>query len=250
MTVAPVARLLIGLVLVSSACGGGDDSRIRVLAASSLTDAFEALSDAFAATDAAAGVRVELSFAGSATLAAQLEEGAPADVVATADEATMARVVESGRTVAQPEVFAANELAIAVHPSAAAEVVELDDLGDDGVLVAMCAPQVPCGSLSAELLADAGVEVDAATYEPNVRSVLTKVALGEVDAGLVYRTDLAGVDPDDVVERPTGVADAPHNRYPIAPLSADPAAQAFIDFVRSPAGQNMLAGFGFDAVGP
>ena len=250
MTVPPMARLVVGLLLLWSACGADDDTSIRVLAASSLTDAFEALAEAFAATEAAGGMSVELSFAGSATLAAQLEEGAPADVVATADEATMARVVESGRAVAPPQLFATNELTIAVHPSATAEVAELADLGDDEVLVALCAPQVPCGALSGELLAAAGVEVDPATNEPNVRSVLTKVVLGEVDAGLVYRTDLAGAEPDDVVERPTGVTDAPRNRYPIAALSDDAAAQAFVEFVRSPAGQTVLASFGFEAARP
>lgn len=236
---------------VLAACGnGGEDKSVRVLAASSLTDVFDVLAADFEATEAGADLDIELSFAGSSTLAAQIEEGAPADVVALANEATMARVEASERVVKGPVPFAENTLVVAVHPSAADTIGSIADLESDDALVAICAPQAPCGALSAELLAAAMVDRTPTTSEPNVRSVLTKVRLGEVDAGLVYETDVARLGPDSVVVRTVPEAETIRNRYPIATVSDDDGADAFVAYVLSPPAQETLADFGFRPVTP
>lgn len=235
--------VLAAAALAAGACsaGGGGDA-ITVLAASSLTDVFEEMIAAFEETDGARGVEVGLVLGGSSALATQLEEGAPGDVVATASPSTMERVVRAGRVRGEPVVFARNSLVIAVERSNPRGIDGLDDLGADGLLVARCAPQVPCGALADELLAAAGVDLQPASLEPNVRSVLTKVSLGEVDAGLVYRTDVTSA-PVDAVE-PRG-ARAFTTAYQIARLGDDPAAAAFVDFVLSADGQAILAAAGF-----
>lgn len=235
--------VLAAAALAAGACsaGGGGDA-ITVLAASSLTDVFEEMIAAFEETDGARGVEVGLVLGGSSALATQLEEGAPGDVVATASPSTMERVVRAGRVRGEPVVFARNSLVIAVERSNPRGIDGLDDLRADGLLVARCAPQVPCGALADELLAAAGVDLQPASLEPNVRSVLTKVSLGEVDAGLVYRTDVTSA-PVDAVE-PRG-ARAFTTAYQIARLGDDPAAAAFVDFVLSAEGQAILAAAGF-----
>lgn len=235
---------------VLASCGAGDAASIRVLAASSLTDAFDALAQEFEQTGAGTDTGVELVFAGSSALATQLEEGAPADVVATADGSTMERIVLSGRAVAAPVEFARNSLVIAVTPAAALQVRSLADLARDDLLVALCAPQVPCGRLSEQLLERSGLQVDPVSREPNVRAVLTKVVLGEVDAGLVYATDLVGVPPSEAVAVVPEGATTLTTTYPIAQLSEAPAAQAFVDFVRSPDGRRILERFGFETSDP
>ena len=126
------------------------------------------------------------------------------------------------------------------------EVEDLSDLGDDSVTVVLCAPEVPCGAASQTLLANAGVTVAPASLEQNVTAVLTKVAAGEADAGLVYATDVRGRDDVDSVV-PEGAADVV-NQYPIVALAGAPhpeAAVAFAEFVLSPAGQQVLAELGF-----
>ncbi len=235
--------VLAAAALAAGACsaGGGGDA-ITVLAASSLTDVFEEMIAAFEETDGARGVEVGLVLGGSSALATQLEEGAPGDVVATASPSTMERVVRAGRVRGEPVVFARNSLVIAVERSNPRGIDGLDDLRADGLLVARCAPQVPCGALADELLAAAGVDLQPASLEPNVRSVLTKVSLGEVDAGLVYRTDVTSA-PVDAVEPPG--ARAFTTAYQIARLGDDPAAAAFVDFVLSAEGQAILAAAGF-----
>ncbi len=235
--------VLAAAALAAGACsaGGGGDA-ITVLAASSLTDVFEEMIAAFEETDGARGVEVGLVLGGSSALATQLEEGAPGDVVATASPSTMERVVRAGRVRGEPVVFARNSLVIAVERSNPRGIDGLDDLRADGLLVARCAPQVPCGALADEVLAAAGVDLQPASLEPNVRSVLTKVSLGEVDAGLVYRTDVTSA-PVDAVE-PRG-ARAFTTAYQIARLGDDPAAAAFVDFVLSADGQAILAAAGF-----
>ncbi len=232
--------LLCGALLAS--CGTGDDAALRVMAASSLTDAFDELASAFEATDVGAAVDIELIVAGSSRLATQLEEGAPGDVVATADQLTMARIVETGRVHAEPTVFASNTMVVALHPGSV-EIDDLADLTDPDILVAMCAEQVPCGALAQDVLAAGAVTLEPTTREPNVRSVLTRVALGEVDAGFVYTTDARAAGADVEVYVPpeaNGLATA----YPITTLSDDPAALAFFDFVLTD-GQEILASYGF-----
>lgn len=240
--------LLAAGVLVAGACGGdGEESReVTVLAAASLTDGFEAVAGAFEAANL--GTDVVLSFAGSSALREQILEGAPADVFAPADGASMDAVLEAGEAD-DASVFARNRLEIAVPAGNEAGVTGLADFGRDELLIGLCAEQVPCGRSGREALGNAGVTPAVDTEEPDVRALLTKVAAGELDAGLVYRTDVlaAGDDvegiavPDDVnVEA----------EYPIAVLArstAPDAAEAFVAFVLSADGRAILAAYGFEA---
>ncbi|WP_345750465.1 molybdate ABC transporter substrate-binding protein [Microbacterium rhizophilus] len=223
--------------------GDGLDGELTVYAAASLGPAFEEIAAAF--EDAHPGVDVRpLVLDGSQVLATQLAEGAPADVFASADEQTMARVAE---LVTDPVVFATNTLAIAVPPGNPAGIAGLADLADPGATVVLCAPEVPCGAASTTLLARAGVEVDAASLEQNVGAVLAKVAAGEADAGLVYRTDIARADVESVEAE--GAGDVV-NRYPVAALrdARNPeAAASFVALVRGAIGQDILAEHGFGA---
>lgn len=233
----------LALALAASGCGaGGSDDTVRVAAAASLSEAFVALGDAF--SEANDGLTVEISFAGSATIATQVDEGAPLDVVATANTETMDRIVASGRAATTPTVFASNTLVAITPLEDPGDVDALTDLSD--VVLAACAPRVPCGALFADLAEAAGLDITADTEEPDVRSVRTKVLLAEVDAGVVYRTDV--LDDLRVVEiDPAGTFSTP---YPIVALddAGDPdAAAAFVAFVASPSGQAILADHGFGA---
>lgn len=235
---------MLALVIASSATACSDDAdadTITVMAAASLGEVFGELAPVF---EADTGVSVEVVTAGSSTLASQLREGAPADVVALADTATMQRVVDGGRVDdAGIEVFARNHLVLVVPAGNPAGIDGLDDLDD--ALLATCAPQVPCGALAAQLAAENGVVLRPTTEEPNVTSVRTKVLLGEVDAGLIYVTDV--IDGVEVVAVPG--AEAVVTDYPIAVVDPredpDDPARRFIELVTGPRGQGMLAAAGF-----
>ena len=223
------------------ASGGAVRGELSVYAAASLSGAFDEMSEAF--TEVHPEVQVSAVYDGSSTLATQLREGAPADVFASADEVTMQ---ELGGDAVDPTLFASNTLVIAVATGDPAGVETLADLAD--VTTVLCAPEVPCGAASASLLSNADVEVDAASLEQNVTAVLTKVAAGEADAGLVYATDVIGRDDVEAIV-PDGAEDVV-NRYPIATLSEAanrPAAEAFVAFVLSDAGRRILADHGFGA---
>lgn len=216
---------------------------ITVLAAASLTEVFNRLGSEFEA--AHAGTRVTFSFGSSATLATQIAQGAPADVFASASPATMATVREQ---VHDPVEFATNTLQIAVPRGNPGQVDGLADFADPDLRIAVCAQQVPCGAAAVQVFAAAGVTPRPDTYESDVKGALRKVVSDEVDAALVYRTDVlaAGsrVEGIDVPE----AARAP-NRYPIATVqeSRRPAtAAAFVTYVRSAQGEQALreAGFG------
>lgn len=224
--------------------GNGLDGTVTVFAAASLTDAFDEIGAAF--EDAHPGVTVEVSYAGSSSLRQQILDGAPADVFASADTSTMDQVVDAGAADG-PETFATNRLQIAVPAGNEAGVDGLADLADDDLLIGLCAEEVPCGEFGRQALANAGVAPAVDTNEPDVRALLTKLEAGELDAGIVYVTDVAsagdeveGIDiPDDVNVTAT---------YPIATLADAPnpeAAEAFVDFVLSDAGQDILAAHGF-----
>jgi molybdate transport system substrate-binding protein len=218
---------------------------ITVFAAASLNEAFERMAAQFEA--AHPGLRVVLSFGGSSVLAEQLLQGAPADVFASADRPTIRRVEDAG-LVTGDAVFATNVLEIAVPPGNPARVATLEDLARPDLAVALCAADVPCGASARAAFSASGVTPRPDTLERDVKSVLTKVRMGEVDAGVVYRTDVlaAGGDVDGV---PIPDAVNVTNEYPIASL-ADGAhrkvADAFVSFVLSDAGRAVLdeAGFG------
>jgi len=228
---------LVALVAITLGCGGSDD-RIVVFAASSLSDVVERLEIEFEATHR--GVDVVVNTAGSSSLVAQLADGAPVDVLATADLETMAAAQRGGSFVGEPVVFARNDLVIAVERGNPLGVERLSDLAGDLVVV-LAAPDVPAGEYARLVLACAGVEIDPASFEQSVRAVAAKVTLGEADAGLVYRTDITDdLEPIDV---PTDCqVDVV---YPIATVSDDPVAAEFVEFVLGPAGTAALAEAGF-----
>ena len=243
MRTAAAVGICVGVVLAAGACGNGVDDgagaggrrAVTVFAASSLTGVFDDIVAAF--EDAHPGIDVTLQFAGSSRLAAQIEAGAPADVFAAADERTAAQVPARRVTV-----FARNRLAIATPPDNPAGVTGLASLTRGDLLLALCAPDVPCGALAERV---GGTElVDAAdTLEPTVRGVLTKVLLGEVDAGVVYATDLLAAGDavgGTVIDHPARTA------YPLVLLSDTPEADAFVNFVLSPRAQELLAAAGFE----
>ncbi|OOC54181.1 MULTISPECIES: molybdate ABC transporter substrate-binding protein [Nocardiopsis] len=257
----PVRALAAGALALTAltACSAGEGTgrQLNVFAAASLTDVFTDLAEEF--EDRHPRTEVVLNFAGSSDLAVQINSGAPADVFAAADTATMDRVVEgegldadwSAEHGERGVVFATNTLRIAVPPGNPAGIGELADLAGEGATVAFCAEEVPCGAATAEALGEAGLEITPDTYEENVRAVLTKVELGEVDAGLVYATDVASAG-----ERVEGVefaeAGAAVNEYPVGVVSTTSdagLAADWVELVRSGTGAKALDEAGFSAVG-
>jgi len=250
-----------GLVaLPLSACGddgavagaeSGTTTRtvLTVLAAASLTEPFEVLAEDFEAQHD--GVRVELAFDSSATLAQQAVDGAPGDVLATADEATMRSAVDGGAVVQGPEVFASN-VAVLVTPAVnPAGVTGFADLDDEAVTYVVCVDSAPCGKLAAGLLGDAGITHEPASFEVDVKAVLAKVTTDEADAGVVYASDAVAAG-DAVRAFDIEGASKRRNVYPIGTLEqsdeADLAA-AFVDLVLSADGQEILADAGFGPSG-
>ena len=226
---------------------GGPTGTVTVFAAASLTGVFSQLGEQLEAENE--GLTVQFNFAGSSALATQLTQGAPADVFASADPAQMAAVTDAGLVEGEPEVFAGNVLQIAVPAGDPGGVTGLADLADPARTVAMCAPEVPCGAAAGRLFDTAGLTAAPDTLEEDVKAALTKVQLGEVDAALVYATDvLAAGDDVEGIEVPE--AGDVVNEYPVAALAAAPnpaAARAFVDLVLSDDGQQALADAGFRA---
>lgn len=236
----------------NSAGGGGVTSplpsvsgTVTVLAAASLQEAFTTLAKQF--ETAHPGTTVKLSFGASSDLAAQINQGAPADVFASASPANMQQVIDAGGASKSTD-FVKNIMEIAVPPSNPANVGSVTDLAKSSVKVALCEPQVPCGAVAAEVFKNADITVRPVTLEPDVKSTLSKVELNEVDAGMVYVTDVRAAG-----NKVKGIV-IPRNlnastEYPIAPLSKAPnaaGAQAFVDLVLSPAGQSVLSADGFE----
>lgn len=219
---------------------------LTIYAAASLKAAFDELATQFEQQHPSVDVQ-PITYDGSSTLATQIIEGAPVDVFASADEKNMQKVVDEG-LAADAQLFATNTLVLAVPAGNPGGVESLDDLADPELTVVLCAAEVPCGAASATLLSNEGVTPSVDSYEQNVTAVLTKVAAGEADAGLVYVTDAATTDDVDVIE--VDGADDVVNRYPIVALSsaADPEiAEAFVAFVLGDEGQEVLAALGFGA---
>jgi molybdate transport system substrate-binding protein len=239
--------------LALAACGGGDDdsgggaasessNEIKVFAAASLTAAFTKLGEQYSSANG--GTKVAFNFAGSQALATQIQQAAPADVFASADLPNMDKVKD---LVGTPQNFASNLLAIVVEKGNPKGVKTLDDLASPDLKVVLAAEEVPAGKYAKQILDKAGVSVSPVSQEDNVKAVVTKVSLGEADAGIVYVTDVTaggdkveGVDiPDDQNVMAT---------YPIATVKASKAhdkAQAFMDLVLSADGQQVLKEYGF-----
>ncbi len=248
------AVALLALAPPVAACGrsNGDQAGVTgaatvvdVFAAASLTDAFADLALAFESTGQ--GYDVELNLGGSASLRAQILAGAPADVFASANTEVMADVAAAGAVTGPATVFATNRLAIAVPLGNPGDVRGLDDFERAELFLGICSTGVPCGDLADSVFAAAGLEPSLDTTESDVRSLLTKVSAGELDAGLVYATDvLAAADEVEGIEIPTGPS--AETAYPIAVMSeaADPeGARAFVEFVLSADGRAILDRHGF-----
>lgn len=233
------------LPMALTSCAANDDDAkaiITVSAAASLTDAFTEIGEAF--TTANPDINVRFNFAGSSTLAEQINAGAPVDVFAAASPASMQATIDAG-TVRDPQVFTANQLAIAVPPGNPADITELIELQSPDVTLIICNEVVPCGAAALKLFERNDLSVTPSSLEPDVRAVLTKVITDEADAGIVYRTDVAAAG--DQVE---GIAIPDDinvlNEYPIAVTTdAKDGSQAFVDFVTSDEGQQILRRWGF-----
>jgi len=238
--------------LVLAACGGGDETsggsssasagEIKVFAAASLTAAFTKLGEDFTAANV--GTKVTFNFAGSQALATQIQQAAPADVFASADIPNMGKVKD---LVGTPQNFASNLLAIVVEKGNPKDVKGLEDLASPDLKVVLAAEEVPAGKYAKQVIDQAGVSVAPVSQEDNVKAVVTKVSLGEADAGIVYVTDVtAGGDKVEGVDIPEDQNVTA--TYPIATVKATKAqdkAQAFMDLVLSAEGQQVLEQYGF-----
>ena len=238
--------LALALLLPLTACGTGDDddgATVTVLAAASLTESFTRLAEEFERQHD--GTRVKLAFDSSATLAEQALGGAAADVLATADTATMDGAADALADDAQ--VFATNTMVLVTPADNPAGLTSFADLGSGGVTYVVCVETAPCGKVAAAVLDDADIGADPASLEVDVKSVLARVVSGEADAGLVYASDaVAGGEAVRTFEIPG--AEAHVTSYPIAQLTqaADPdLAREFVDLVLSPAGRDVFADAGF-----
>jgi molybdate transport system substrate-binding protein len=246
-----------------SGCGGGSGTGgaarsgaprsagvsgpVTVFAAASLTESFTAIGKDFEAANP--GSHVTFNFAGSSALATQINQGAPADVFASAAPATMKTVTDAGSGDGEPATFVRNQLVIAVPKGDPKGVRGLSDLTGPGVKVALCAEQVPCGAAAKKALDAGEVTITPVTLEQDVKAALQKVKLGEVDAALVYRTDVKAASSDvDGVEFPE--SSKAINDYPIVVLRNAPnkaAARAFVAYVGSDKAKAVLRAAAFQS---
>lgn len=218
---------------------------VLISAAASLTDAFADIEAEFEGANP--GVDVILNLGPSSGLREQILEGAPADVFSSANRSNMDQVVEAGEAAGEPEIFVNNLLQIVVPAGNPAGVIGLEDFANDELLIGLCAEDVPCGDFGREALRNAGVTPAIDTNEPDVRALLTKIEVGELDAGIIYVTDVLSTDGAvegvDIPEDVNVIAE-----YPIASLAGAPnpeAAAAFVDYVLSEEGQAILGEYGF-----
>ena len=256
MTLQRRSLMAAAFLLLLAACGGtGEaatttgpgsalDGELLVSAAASLTDAFAEIESVFETVHP--GVDVVLNLGSSSSLREQILEGAPADVFASANTANMDRVVEAGEAD-DPHIFATNLLQIAVPVGNEAGVTGLADFANDDLLIGLCAEEVPCGDFGRQALENAGVTPAIDSNEPDVRALLTKIEAGELDAGIVYVTDIASAAGTvEGIEIPA--EDNVSAEYPITVLLNAPnphAADVFMTLVLSDQGQEILARFGF-----
>jgi molybdate transport system substrate-binding protein len=245
---AAVAALALAVAGCGSSSSGGSGAAvsgtINVFAASSLKEAFTTLGKQFEA--AHPGVKVVFNFAASSDLATQITQGAPADVFASASGKNMTQVTSAGyATTSTP--FVKNTMEIAVPPSNPFGVTTVADLAKAGIKLALCQPQVPCGSTAATVFTNAKITVTPVTLEADVKSVLAKVELGEADAGVVYVTDVRAAG-SKVLGIPIAADVNASTTYPIAALSKSTnsaAAKAFVAYVLSSDGSTVLTADGF-----
>jgi molybdate transport system substrate-binding protein len=254
-----LAAATLALAVPLAACGGSPSggsgggsggaaprSEIKVFAAASLTAAFNKIGEDFTAANP--NTKVTFNFAGSQALATQIRQSAPADVFASADTTNMDKVAD---LVSSPSVFTSNELQIIVAKGNPEGITGLADLAKPDLKVVLAAPEVPAGRYAGQVLGARKITVKPVSLEDSVKAVVTKVSLGEADAGIVYVTDVsAGGDTVEGIDIPTD-QNVPAT-YPIAVVTASAhqaEAQAFVDFVRGAQGQQVLKSFGFLAPG-
>jgi molybdate transport system substrate-binding protein len=255
----PALVALLALALVACAAPSpGEPRRLSVFAAASLTDAFEAIGALF--EEANPGVELAFNFAGSQQLAQQINEGAPADVFASANGRQMGAAIEGGRISGGAErIFVRNQLVVITPQDNPAGVAALQDLARPGLKLILADGAVPVGQYTLDFLAKASalpdytasysptVLANVVSYENDVRSVVAKIALGEGDAGIVYASDVAL---DGAQLGQLAIPDELNTvaAYPIAPIADSPApelAERFVAFVLAPEGQRVLAEYGF-----
>jgi molybdate transport system substrate-binding protein len=247
-------------LLALSACGGGSSDsggtgstpsaaagNLNVFAAASLTESFTRIGKDFEAANP--GTTVTFNFAGSSALATQINQGAPADVFASASPTNMKTVTDAGNGDGTPTTFVKNQLVIVVPKGNPKHIAGLADLVKPGVKVAECAAAVPCGAAATKALGAANVKLKPVTLEQDVKAALSKVKLGEVDAALVYRTDAKAAASDvDGIEFPESAGAI--NSYPIVVLknsASKTAARAFVAYVLSGKGMSVLTAAGFQS---
>jgi molybdate transport system substrate-binding protein len=254
--VAPIAAVALALAgcgksdTPGAAGGSGEpgaiSGEITVFAAASLAESFAQIGKDFEA--AHPGAKVTLSFGGSSALAQQINQGAPADVFASAAPANMKQVTESGAVTATPVTFVKNRLEIAVPAGNPGKVTGLADFAKAELKIGLCAAQVPCGAAAKKVFDTAGIKAAPDTLEQDVKAVLSKVSLGEVDAALVYKTDVKAAG-SKVQGIEFAEADKAVNDYPIAVCAKAPnaaGARSFVDYVVSDKGRAVLGEAGFD----
>ncbi|MGO1283516.1 MAG: molybdate ABC transporter substrate-binding protein [Brachybacterium sp.] len=248
---ARLAAAAAGVIVLAAGCASTDSTEesvtLQVFAAASLQEPFEELGEQFEAQHE--GVEVQFNLAGSSTLVEQIQQGAPADVFASADTSTMGTLVDAGLHSAAPVDFTSNTLMIAVPAGNPAEVSDLSSLTADNLNLVVCAPQVPCGAATATVQEAAGLELAPVSEEQSVTDVLHKITSGEADAGLVYVTDvLRAGDSVEGIAFPEAASAV--NRYPITTVKDAENAelgQEFVDLVRGESGQAVLEEYGFTA---
>jgi molybdate transport system substrate-binding protein len=237
--------LLTIVLFVSCTTADPAEPELDVFAAASLTDAFEVIANRF--EDVHRGVEVRLNLLSSSELAEQIEQGAPADVFAAADTPTMSRLENAGLLGSDPAIFTTNRMAMVVAKGNPLGIAELEDLENDSLIVSLAAPGVPAGDYARSVLSNAGVAVTPDSEEQDVRAVVTRVATGEADAGIVYESDATATDAVEVVAIP-----AKYNivaRYPIAVLKdahEEQLGRDFVSFVVSDESARVLTDHGFD----
>ena len=229
----------------SSSGSGKVSGTVVVFAATSLTDAFNKIGAQF--EKAHPGVTVKFNYNGSSSLATSITQGAPADVFASAAPANMKTVTDAGDAAGTPQVFTRNTGEIMVENGNPKKITSVKDLANPAIKVAVCAPEVPCGAVATAIFKNADVTVKPVSEETNVGGVVTKVTLGEVDAGIVYVTDVKESE-GKATGVPIPASQNDITEYPIAQVKGAPnatGAKAFISYVLGPDGQKVLASFGF-----